>query len=71
MIFSVMFACVMVLMVAVLMGICHPFDSNEEIVLARILLLCTSVTIAELGKMVFLAFLYLLVYSNDDGGGVG
>jgi hypothetical protein len=39
--------------------------------LARILLVCTSATIVELGKMVFLAFLYLLAYSNDDGGGGG
>jgi hypothetical protein len=30
-----MLACVMALMVVVLMGICHPFDSNEEIALAR------------------------------------
>jgi hypothetical protein len=51
--FLFMFACVMDLMVAVLINICHPFDSIKEIALVGILLICTSATIVGLGDGIF------------------
>ncbi len=71
--FLLMFACVKDLMMAVLMGISHPFNSIEEIALARILLICPSGLIVELGKIVFLACWKCkgdFVGEGEEGGGI-
>ncbi len=63
----------MALMVVVLMGICHPFDSIEEKALARTLLICMSAAIVEWGRWFFWRFfspLYttMMMLVAMDGG---